>query len=187
MKKIKKLFKNSKGFTLIEMLVVVLIIGILAGIALPQYQKSVEKAKVAQALITLKYMRERGQEFMIIHALSEDYPQDFDNFLPLHNEEIGTELPSDWACNDSYYDYEICCSDEWCFDNTNEDFGDGGQIAIYPSAVRIPKGTTIDDDIFSANLYNIFYRNGQLYCSNGNQDYCKFLGKEKINDATWLM
>ena len=47
----------KKAFTLIELLVVVLIIGILSAIALPQYQKAVERAKMAEALTTLASLR----------------------------------------------------------------------------------------------------------------------------------
>ena len=45
---------RKAGFTLIELLVIVMILAILTSLALPQYRRSVERARVAEALTMLR-------------------------------------------------------------------------------------------------------------------------------------
>ena len=48
---------NRKGFTLVEVLIVVIIIGILAAIGVPQFANSIEKAKCGEARAGLGHMQ----------------------------------------------------------------------------------------------------------------------------------
>ena len=67
---------QKRGFTLIELLVVVLIIGILSSVALPQYQKSVMKARIVEAKTGLKSLVEATQLYILEHR---DVPSSIDD------------------------------------------------------------------------------------------------------------
>lgn len=56
---------HKSGFTLIEMLIVVLIVAILAAIALPQYNTSVERAKMAEAVTLTKQIAEANRRYYL--------------------------------------------------------------------------------------------------------------------------
>lgn len=60
--------KKNAGFTLIELLVVVLIIGILSSIALPQYQRAVNKARGTEALVAGKALSDAQNIYFLANT-----------------------------------------------------------------------------------------------------------------------
>ena len=92
---------NKKAFTLIELLVVVLIIGILAAVAVPQYQKTVLKSRYA----SLKHLAKRiaiAQE--VFYLANGQYAEKFD--------ELDIDMPggkTEESTDRRYvYDWGVC-------------------------------------------------------------------------------
>ncbi|MCG9968106.1 type II secretion system major pseudopilin GspG [Pelotomaculum terephthalicicum JT] len=54
---VARALRNESGFTLMELMVVIVIIGVLAAIAVPSMVKQVDKAKVKRAMVELKAMK----------------------------------------------------------------------------------------------------------------------------------
>jgi type IV pilus assembly protein PilE len=70
------------GFTLIEVLVVVLIIGILTSIALPQYQKAVLKTRYMQAMLLGKEIWQAQQLYKLANDTYANHFEDLDITMP---------------------------------------------------------------------------------------------------------
>ncbi len=60
--------KTQQGFTLIELMIVVAIIGILAAIAIPAYQDYTIRAKVSEAVVVASAAKTGVSEFRISEA-----------------------------------------------------------------------------------------------------------------------
>ena len=72
---------KQKGFTLIELMIVVAIIGILAAIAMPQYNRYVARTQVAEAFALLGPVK---QALTLYHQETGEFPE-FTTAAERHN------------------------------------------------------------------------------------------------------
>ena len=70
--------KRAGGFTLLELLMVVIIIAILASIALPQYLRSVARSRRAEALSVLALIRSAEARYAAEHQVYTPKYDDMD-------------------------------------------------------------------------------------------------------------
>ena len=88
--------RNQRGFTLIELIVVVAIIGILAGIALVNVQTAQRKAREAALRQNLFQMRQAIDNF---YADKQRYPNDLNELVPGYLRKLPSDpitMQQDW-------------------------------------------------------------------------------------------
>ncbi|MBU3911928.1 MAG: prepilin-type N-terminal cleavage/methylation domain-containing protein [Candidatus Omnitrophica bacterium] len=92
-----KIFGRRIGFTLTELLIVVVILGILATLALPMLVKAIEKAKVGEAISNLNLIRTGQKIYFLENAYFAGGSSGLDS--------LNIENPNDTT--NAFFDYSI--------------------------------------------------------------------------------
>ncbi len=74
----KKLFKNKKGFTLVELMVVVAILGILVAVAIPVYNNVTDKAAAETCNANIRILKSAAEQYKIVH---NEYPDAIEDIV----------------------------------------------------------------------------------------------------------
>ena len=155
--------KNA-GFALLELLVVVLIISILAAVAVPQYERSVTKARFTQVLTAGKSLKEACESYYLANGV-----------YPTHWSQLDIEYPGCVASPTHHYYL-------WCknfavdlFSGTNENlvFYDTSLIEnpVNMDATALSKKTKFKYTVWLDHSKNP----GKTECI-GVQGLCKSMG-----------
>jgi prepilin-type N-terminal cleavage/methylation domain-containing protein len=136
---------NRKAFTLIELLFVVLIIGILAAIALPQYRQTVFKARFANVLGVAESLKKAHELYYLVNGA---YITDM------------TKLDWDFKENCNLFGNNVIACDKYFM---IDQLGDSGGIVIGPEGLYImiyycPGYSPVWDQCKVRSNYKFYYR-----------------------------
>ena len=138
---------NKHGFTLMELLVVVIIIGVLAAIAVPGYMRAVEKSRAAGAIQTLSDIAKAESDY---YNARSKYTNDFGDLVLTMTDENTMEDADHSSYKTKFFTYNL----------------DNNQDAATASRQK-------GDDSYT--LYR-FYEDPITYCQPQGNKYCEALG-----------
>jgi prepilin-type N-terminal cleavage/methylation domain-containing protein len=136
----------KRAFTLLELIIVVIIIGILISVAIPQYTSVTEKARAAEGIQILGILR--GAQIRYNSISGQWYSEDYYNL----NLDVSIETAKYFDLNQTY-----CHSPSW-----------GGVHRIFTGTTRLA-------NTFGPYLLGI-NEAGEIYCYSNPKTICKKLG-----------
>jgi len=143
--------KKSKGFTLIELMIVVAIIAILAAIAIPQYRKFQLKSKTSEAKTNIGAIRTCEEAYAAendVYLLAIGYPDDDVNATKRdwNTEDVDASNYTDIGFKPAggvYYNYTVA-------NNTGTNFNGASEV---PTADITPTGPTVQSRDNTCDIY----------------------------------
>ena len=102
-----QLRKHMRGITLIELMIVVVVIGILAAIAYPNYQEFAARAKRNEARAALLQLATNQERFYLNNNSFTDVLTD-----------LGFSTTPTWTTDTGYYEIEVTAADATNFTAT---------------------------------------------------------------------
>lgn len=128
-----KIYKNKNGFTLIELVIVIAVIAILAGVLVPTFSNIIEKANASNDINLIRNIN----EVLVINSADKEVPQTKDEFRNVINEYGIKDFKNKSKNHIFYYLKE---------DNISIIWGIKEQRIIYPEYYNY-SGSNIEDEI----------------------------------------
>ncbi|MBI5185978.1 MAG: prepilin-type N-terminal cleavage/methylation domain-containing protein [Nitrospinae bacterium] len=129
--------RSEKGFTLIELMIVIAIIGILAAVAIPSYQNYTKRAKASEAKIMLDALRTNN----------ETYRAEYNTYTS------NQTLLGNPTANKKYYSYSITPTSGTTFTATATKNGTGSTAGLTGTWTLKQDGTLGGTAVTSGNNF----------------------------------
>ncbi len=144
---------SKKGFTLLEVMIVIMIIVIITAVLMPHYERAIEKTKVSEALLVTRAIADANRMYNLKNGVYTDDMENLDVQIP------GKQGFLDDKNKDSrLFSYSA---------------GDGGEQESIATADRLPA-----DTFYSLIIYNKRNGVGCKYFSEKGKDFCMSLGED---------
>ena len=99
--------RNKKGFTLVELLTVMFVVGAIAAVALPSYKRAVEKSRAAQGIATLESIAKAQMNHNVLRG---NFSPTF-NGLPIELRDNESAVVTGSEFSDNYFQFTLSDTD----------------------------------------------------------------------------